>query len=375
MRILIAPDKFKGSLTSAEVCDAIETGLKKILPDAEYVKFPLADGGEGTTQILTYHLNGKSIKVKAHDPLKRPVDCSYGLSQDNIIALIEMASASGLHLLSPPERSPMLTTTWGTGELIKDAIERGAKQIILGIGGSATNDAGIGAAHALGFEFLDENGRPVNPVGENLVKIRKIKSDKVYPRLKEIAFTAICDVTNPFFGPRGAAVVYGAQKGATPQQIGLLDDGLRCIAHVMEADLGVNPDEVAGAGAGGGFGGGAFAFFNASLKKGIDVVFEITRFEEEVNKADVVITGEGKLDEQTLHGKLVAGVADIAKKFNKQIICVVGNCALSQKDIDRLGFSNVFSLVDHADTERAIQQAFPLLTQIASDQIAPVVKS
>lgn len=370
MRILIAPDKFKNSLSAQGVCDALEQGLKKRLGHVECIKFPLADGGEGTQEILTHHLNGEFIRLTVHDPLFRKVEAQYGISQDRTTAVIEMASASGLHLLAPSEINVMETSTVGTGELIRDAVDRGVSQIILGIGGSATNDGATGAASVLGFYFSDEGGKPILPKGKNLIHIRKIDARKIHSRLRAVKFTAMCDVDNPFTGPRGAAAVYAPQKGATEEQVVLLDDGMKQLAKVIQADLGVAMDKLPGAGAGGGMGGGMVAFFNATLKKGIDVVFEITQFEQQVKEADVIITGEGKMDLQTLHGKVVAGVASLAKKYNKRVIGVTGRNELTTNNAKQLGVNPIFSLTDYASKEVAIKEAFHLIVGKISDDIA-----
>ncbi len=369
MRVLIAPDKFKGTLTAHEVCNAIEAGLKEKSPDIECVNFPLADGGEGTMEILTQQSKGHFITIKAHDPLFRLVDASYGISGDGKTAFIEMASASGLRLLKLEEKNVMQASTYGTGELIKDALNKGVTHIVLGIGGSATNDGGAGAAHVLGYEFLDSENKPVNPTGENLVKIKSIQRDKIHPQLAKVKFTAVCDVDNPLTGKHGAAFIYGAQKGANPEQISLLDEGLKNLADVVQSQLKISIENIPGAGAGGGFGGGVVAFFNGSLRKGIDLVFDLTGFEEEVKKADVVITGEGKLDKQTLQGKVVAGVASLGKQYNKKVICIVGKNELSTSDVNNLGITMLFSLVDHAGNEDALKNAYNLLVRISKELV------
>ena len=256
---------------------------------------------------------------------------------------------------------------------ILDAIGRGVAEIVLGIGGSATNDGAAGAASALGFEFFYQQGKALSPVGENLIDIRSIKTDKVKAILKHIKFTAICDVENPLTGNNGAAFVYGPQKGATPDQVLFLDKGLKNLATVVEQDVQISIENEPGAGAGGGFGGGVIAFFHGTLKKGIDVVFELTGFEEEVKKADVIITGEGKVDRQTLQGKVVAGVAAMAKRYNKRIICVAGRNDLRVSDINELGISKIFALVDYGSPEDAMRNGFKLLKRLASSEISAVL--
>jgi glycerate 2-kinase len=375
MIILIAPDKFKGSLTAGSVCQAVESGLKRGSQKSdEYVTFPLADGGDGTAEILTHHSGGRMIKVKAHDPLMRQIESGYGLSLDFKTAFIEMADASGLQLLAPAEKNVMNTTTVGTGDLIKDAIDKGATKIIIGIGGSATNDGAIGAASVLGYEFLDEYGNLISPTGGNLIRIKRIQKEKVHPGLRDTTFIAVCDVDNPLTGKNGAAAVYAPQKGASPEEVRQLDLGLNHLAGLLESELGARIANVPGAGGGGGFGGGAIAFFNATLRRGIDLIFEYTGFEEQVRRADVIITGEGKMDKQTLHGKLVAGVAMMAKKYHKPIIGVAGVNQLSSEQEKMLHMEAIFSLTDYSDEQTAMEQAYDLVERIAETEIAPLLR-
>lgn len=370
MRILIAPDKFKGSLTARQVCDALAAGIRQTIGNAECIAFPLADGGDGTAEILTYHCKGKMVKAPARDPLMRTIEASYGLSSDDTTAFIEMANASGLRLLDPSERNVMTTSTTGTGDLIKDAIESGVGTIVVGIGGSATNDGATGAAHALGFRFLDERGTPFLPVGESLGRIRRIDKSAVHPGLEKVRVIAVCDVDNPLTGQQGAAAVYAPQKGATPEQVAVLDAGLSRLARLVQSELGIDITNLEGAGGGGGFGGGAVAFFNAHLRRGTEVVFEYTRFEEQVRAADIVITGEGKMDSQTLRGKVVAGVAAMAKKHSKPLIGVTGINTLSPENQRELNFKMIFSIKDHAGEEDPMLNARSILERMAGGVIS-----
>jgi glycerate kinase len=365
MRILIAPDKFKGSLTAPQVCKAIADGLHEKLPEVTCISFPLADGGEGTLEILTGHSGGNFVTVKVHDPLFRLIDATYGISSDGKAAFIDMASASGLRLLKPDERNVMKASTFGTGELILHAISRGVTKIILGIGGSATNDGATGAASALGYEFFDRYGNSIEPVGENLIQIQSIKTENVNALLNQVKITAICDVENPLCGRDGAAYVYGPQKGATADQVKLLDEGLMNLASVIKHDLQISMAKVKGAGAGGGFGGGVIAFLNGDLKKGIDLVFDFTQFEEELKQSDIIVTGEGKLDRQTLEGKVVAGVARMAQRFRKKVFCVTGRNELDNADILALGVSKVFSLEEFSPTN-TMQDAYKILCRLSA---------
>ena len=371
MNILIAPDKFKGSLTASEVCDAVAEGLSKKFPAASIIKLPLADGGEGTAEILTRYFNGTTVKVKVHGPLFEEVEASYGT--DGTTAFIEMASASGLQLLSKEKRNPLETTTFGTGELIRHAIEHGATKIVLGIGGSSTNDAGIGMAEALGYKFYDNNRNQLIPVGKNLINIARIEvPKKKFHEIarKKIEVTALCDVNNSLFGPNGAAYVYGPQKGADDAAVELLDKGLQNFERVARKTFGKSAD-FAGAGAGGGIAGGASVFFNLAVRPGTAFVMETLKVQEKIKAADLVVTGEGKIDRQTLAGKVVASVALQAVSFNKKVVAVCGVCELRKNEMEKIGVSGVISLVDPFITpEEAIQNAYKLLVQ----RVRPTMK-
>lgn len=374
MKILIAPDKFKGSLTSRQACDAIMSGLSMKLPHASHNPFPLADGGDGTAGILTYHAGGRLVSVAARDPLMRPIEACYGLSPDGKTAFIEMADASGLRLLTPAETDVMKATTAGTGDLIKDAIEHGVTTIILGIGGSATNDGATGAAAVLGYGFLDAADCQFLPAGESLARIVRIQTTGVHPNLRNANFIAVCDVDNPLTGKNGAAAVYAPQKGASPEQVLQLDSGLSHLSDLILSQFNVDIRNVPGAGGGGGFGGGAIAFFRARLRPGIEVVFEYTGFEEQVRNADIIITGEGKMDEQTLRGKVVAGVTALAEKHSKPVIGIAGINTLTARQQKKLNLKEVFSLTDNATVETAMKNAFELLEEVAEKEVAPFVR-
>jgi glycerate kinase len=370
LRVLIAPDKFKNSLTSFEACAAIEDGIREAFPETECIQFPLADGGDGTSDILTHHTKGHKISLQVHDPLFRVIDTTYGISRDGRLAFIDMANASGLRLLGQEERNVMQTTTLGTGEVICDAINRGVREIILGIGGSATNDGGIGTACALGFEFLDEKGIPVKSTGEELIRIRRIKTSNVHPLLRHIKFTAICDVDNPLTGLQGAAHVYAPQKGASPAQVEQLDQGLKNFAYIVRQQLTTDIEWMPGAGAGGGLGGGAIAFFNTSLRRGVDVVFELTDFEKEVKKADLIIAGEGKMDTQTLYGKLIIGIAQLARKHGKKVIGLTGKNELDPIQLKEIGIDQVVALTTYVSEQESMTNASQVLKNICSRQFS-----
>jgi glycerate 2-kinase len=365
MNILIAPDKFKGTLTAPAVCDAIETGLKKAGVDANIRKFPLADGGEGTLDVFLWHTQGTLIEIEVHDPLMRKIKSAYAISEDGKTAFIEMARASGLGVLKPSEYNPLKTTTFGTGELMRDALERKVENLIMAIGGSATNDAALGAAVALGAEVFDSTENILFPRGGTLQFICRIELSHLHPQRSQVDIKAICDVSNPFYGEQGAAFVYGPQKGATPESVLALDKGLRHVAEIVHQQFGIDLQQIPGAGAGGGFAGGAYAFFGAHLKPGTDAVFELTQFDAAVQWADVVITGEGKMDSQTLRGKLVKGVADRAFISGKKVIVVCGENALTEEELKALQIQDNYSLVEFAGKEESLANPMKVLEDVS----------
>lgn len=361
MTILLAPDKFKGSLSAKQVCAALIEGLRKKYPHATIISTPLADGGEGTSELLTNSLHGDFKEVMVTGPLFEKINASYGFVSKDQIAFIEMAKASGLHLIATEKRNPLHTTTFGTGELIKDALDRGAKKIVLGIGGSATNDAGIGMAEALGYQFYDQHQKKLKPTGGNLIHLDSISNIHVHPRMKEIKFIALCDVNNPLHGSSGAAFIYGAQKGADAESIELLDRGLQHFERVVKKSFGIVAD-FPGAGAGGGMASGASVFLKAEMKKGIDYVMDILQLDEKIKQADLVITGEGKIDTQTLSGKVVASVARSASHYQKPVIAFCGVCELREEEVRKMGIQQLISLTDIFTTEEeAIKNASILL--------------
>lgn len=368
VKVLICPDKFKGSLTAREACDAVGEGLTKTHRDIELKLVPLADGGDGTCGLLTEWQGGKTVKVEVSGPLFTPKTARYGISEDESTAFIEMAEASGLTLLSPSERNPLLTTTLGTGELIADALSRGVKNIILGIGGSATNDAGIGMASALGFDFVGADGEVLPPTGENLIHLRHVRTTRVHPGLRDVKVTALCDVTNPLYGPEGAAYVYGPQKGADKAAVELLDAGLRNFRRVVHKYMRTTVD-FAGAGAAGGLGAGARVFLNARIQKGINYLIENTRLEEAMKWADVIITGEGKIDGQTFSGKVVSEVLRLAQKADKPVLAVCGICEVPLHELPGRGVKEVIVLADNETSiETAIQHAAECIIRKVSAQ-------
>lgn len=361
MKILIAPDKFKGSLSAHEVCETVGEALLEINPAYEIIKVPLADGGEGTFEILVEHSQGTVKKVAVLDPLQRPIKSEYGISNDGTTAFIEMARASGLQLLSETERNPLHTSTIGTGLLIMDALNMGVKNIILGIGGSATNDAGIGMAQALGFRFLNKKKEKINPIGSALSEIDSIDDTQMDLRLREVNVTVLCDVDNPLYGKQGAAWVYGPQKGASEEMVNELNDGLKHFADLVKSIYAIDLN-FPGAGAAGGLGAGARLFLNANFKRGIDYISELKSLDEKINSADVVITGEGKVDEQTFSGKVVAHVLALARESKRPVFILCGQCALSADQLKEYGANRVIALADHpSELHAALTQPVPII--------------
>jgi glycerate kinase len=366
MKIVIAPDSFKGSLSAKEVADSIENGIKKVIKDAEIIKIPMADGGEGTVQSLVDGTGGKIVKVKVYDPLMRPIESFYGILGDEQTAVIEMAAASGLPLISVDERNPMKTTTYGTGELIKHAMDMGCRNIIIGIGGSATNDGGAGMVKALGAKLLDKNNEEINFGGEGLKDLHSIDISSMDERIKECKITAACDVDNPLCGETGASCVFGPQKGADEEMVRKLDEYLLNFANVIKNDLDVDIKDVPGAGAAGGLGGGLLTFLNANLKRGIDIVIETTNLEKNLENVDIVITGEGMIDFQTAFGKTPFGVAKVAKKLNIPVIAIAGGIGKDANTLYEKGFNSIFSIVDKPmNLEEAMDKGSILLEETA----------
>jgi glycerate 2-kinase len=373
MKIVIAPDSFKGSLSAKEVANSIENGIKKVIKDAEIIKIPMADGGEGTVQSLVDGTGGKIIKVKVHDPLMRSIESFYGILGDEKTAVIEMAAASGLPLISVDERNPMKTTTYGTGELIKHAIDMGCRNIIIGIGGSATNDGGAGMVKALGAKLLDKNNEEIDFGGEGLRSLHSIDISSMDERIKECNITAACDVDNPLCGEKGASYVFGPQKGADKEMVRKLDEYLLNFANVIKNDLDIDIKDVPGAGAAGGLGGGLLTFLNANLKRGIDIVIETTNLENNLENADFVITGEGMIDFQTAFGKTPFGVAKAAKKFNIPVIAIAGGIGRDANTLYEKGFNSIFSIVDKPMSLKEAMDKGSILLEETAERIMRAV--
>ena len=345
MKIVIAPDSFKESLTALEVAEAIEAGLKKVLPDAEYVKVPMADGGEGTVQSLVDATEGRLISAEVRAPLGNKVKAEFGLSGDGRTAIIEMAAASGLHLVPPEARNPLRTTSYGTGELILAALAEGVEKIIVGIGGSATNDGGAGMLQALGALLLDAQHQPIGAGGGCLQDLAAIDLSGLDKRLAGVEIVVACDVDNPLCGEKGASAVFGPQKGATPEMVQALDSGLQHFAAIAARDLGLDIQSPAGAGAAGGMGGGVLLLPDARLQAGVQIVMEAVKLAEKVQDADLVITGEGRMDAQSVHGKTPIGVAHTAKAFGKPVIAIVGCLREDYEVVYAQGIDAVFPII------------------------------
>ncbi len=375
MKIVIAPDSFKGSLSASAVSDNIEKGARKVFEFADILSIPMADGGEGTVQSLVDSTKGVIVSTKVSGPLLKEVEAFYGILGDGATAVIEMAAASGLPLLREDERNPMKTTTFGTGELIKHALDRGCKKIIIGIGGSATNDGGAGMVKALGVKLLDKNGNDIGYGGGCLDKVEVIDLCHMDERLKSCKIVAACDVDNPLVGLRGASHVFGPQKGADGEMVKILDKNLEHFAEVVERTTGISIKDFPGAGAAGGLGGGLLAFLGAELKRGIDIVIEATCFEEKVKDADIVITGEGMMDYQTQYGKTPYGVAQIAKKYNIPVVAIVGSVGKNAEALYDLGFSGIFSIINRPMTLAEAMSECAELLEKTSESVMRTVKA
>jgi glycerate kinase len=347
MKVVVAIDSFKGSLSSSELADNIELGVKKVFPDAQVIKLPIADGGEGTVEALVEATNGEIIKTDVTGPLGSTVNSYYGILGDRKTAVIEMATASGLPLIPKEARDPLKTSTFGTGELIKDAISKGCRKFIVGIGGSATNDGGMGMIEALGAKFFDANNTLIRGSGQALNELEKIDLNELLPELKECSFTIACDVDNPLFGNRGAAYVYAPQKGASEEVVKALDNGLKHFADIVKDQLNKDIAEIPGAGAAGGLGGGFIAFLDGVLKPGIDIVLDEVQLKEKIQGADFVLTGEGKIDEQSVMGKAPTGVSKLCKQEGVPVIAIAGCVDDSATATHDCGITSIFSVVNY----------------------------
>ncbi|WP_267370078.1 MULTISPECIES: glycerate kinase [unclassified Pantoea] len=345
MKIVIAPDSYKESLSALEVASAIEAGFRDIFPDAHYVKIPVADGGEGTVEAMVAATKGNIVRLKVTGPLGTQVEAFYGLSGDASTAYIEMAAASGLERVPAAQRDPLITTSFGTGELIRHALDKGVGHIIIGIGGSATNDGGAGMMQALGARLLDDRGQQIGYGGGSLPDLATIEIDALDARLRQCRIEVACDVTNPLTGKEGASAVFGPQKGATPALVQQLDKALTHYAAIIQRDLDIDVLHIPGGGAAGGMGAALHAFCQAELRRGIEIVTEALGLAEQVKDADLVITGEGRIDSQSINGKVPVGVASVAKRFNKPVIGIAGSLTADVGVVHQHGIDAVFSVL------------------------------
>lgn len=345
MKFILAPDSFKESMTSKEACEAMEKGIKKVIKDAECIKVPMADGGEGTVEALVESTNGEIHEVEVLDPLGKKIHAYFGVLGNKTTAVIEMATASGIQLIKREQRNPLITTTYGTGQLIKAALDKKIKHIIIGIGGSATNDGGAGMIQALGGKLLDKEGKEISFGGGSLNNLENIDLSNLDCRLKDVTIEVACDVTNPLIGEKGASVIFGPQKGATLEMVKELDENLSHYADVIKKYLGKDIAYAEGAGAAGGLGAALLAFLDGKLKRGIDLVIKHTDLNEKVKGADFVFTGEGSIDSQTIFGKTPIGVAKVAKKENVKTIAFAGKVGKGVENLYPEGIDAIFGIL------------------------------
>ena len=373
MKIVIAPDSFKECLSAQEVASHIASGIRNIVPNAEIYEIPISDGGEGVLEALLNGVGGRRISVSVMDPLMRQIKAEYGILKDEKTAVIEMAKASGLELLKEHEKNPLLTTTFGTGQLIKDALDKGCTKIIIGIGGSATNDGGAGMVRALGAKFLDDKGEEIPEGGGGLERLKTLDLSNFDKRIQNCEVVVACDVSNPLTGENGASMVYGGQKGGSKQDLEFLDSNLAHYANSIKANLGIDISRIPGAGAAGGTGAGLMAFLEGKLVNGIELILQTIKIEEFIKQADLVFTGEGKIDGQTLHGKTISGIAAMSKKHKVPVIVITGKIGDGIEEIYNLGVNAVFSIVNQPmELRQAMDQAPELIRDCSKNIMAAI---
>jgi len=373
MKIAVAPNAFKGTLTAAEAASCIERGLKAAMRGVRVVKVPMADGGDGTVRAVVGATGGRLVTSRVCDPLGRKVAATWGLAGDGRTAVIEMAAASGLALLEPGERNPLVTSTFGTGELILQALGRKVRKVLIGIGGSATNDGGTGMARALGVKFLDRRGRQLPSGGGALRQLAHIDAGGIDLRLRGVEVEVACDVDNPLTGPRGAARVYGPQKGATPAMVRQLDAGLRRLAEVLRRDLGVDVEAAPGAGAAGGLGAGLMAFAGGRLRPGVDIVIDAVILADRLKGCDLVVTGEGRMDGQTVFGKAPAGVARAARSLGIPVIAICGSLGEDAGKVAGVGISACFSALEEPVGEADLGRRAAGMLERCAQQVGALI--
>ncbi|MBD8069100.1 glycerate kinase [Bacillus sp. PS06] len=374
MKVVVAPDSFKGSISAPELCAAVKKGILRIYPSASVIELPLADGGEGTMENLVLASGGSVIHKVVKDPLGRPVKAGFGVLGDEETVVIEIAQASGLPLVPLKERNPLLASSFGTGQLVKEALDMGYRKFLIGLGGSATNDAGTGLLKALGMRFFNENGEDLMEGGGALIELDHVDDILLDPRLKDCSFLIASDVTNPLCGPNGASAVFGPQKGATPEDVKTLDKSLTHYSQIVHSTKGINLIDITGGGAAGGIGASLVAFLGATIKPGIEVVMNAIQFEEKISNANLIITGEGKLDAQTLSGKVIAGVTQVAKPQQIPVVAICGQRNLDSKQMDELGLIAGFSIVPGPTTLEASLENASRWTTECTEQIMRLVK-
>lgn len=373
MKIVIAPDSYKGSCSALEVANSIERGFRRIYKDSLVVKIPVADGGEGTVEALVIGTNGKYEEVEVVGPLGETIIAKFGIIYDDI-AVIEMASASGITLVQKDKLNPLITTTFGTGQLIKSAMEKGIRKIFVGLGGSSTNDGGAGMAQALGISLKDEFGKEIGFGGGALKNLKTIDMSNINPLLKETEIVAISDVTNPLCGPRGASYIFGPQKGANNLMVIDLDKNLRHFGELIKTQLNKDIADIPGAGAAGGLGAGLMAFCNASIEAGIEKVLDITKFDSHLQDADLVITGEGRIDGQSIYGKVPVGVAKRAIKYNIPVIAIVGSVGEGASEVYSNGIDLIIDIVNKPMTLDDAMKNASRLIENAGENVARIYK-
>ena len=372
MKIVIAPDSYKGSVSAVGVAEAMERGVRKVFPEAEVVKMPIADGGEGTVETMIEASGGTWVEETVVGPLGEPVKAGWGIMGDGETGVIEMAAASGLPLVGT-RKNPLITTTYGTGELIVSALNRGLKRIIIGIGGSATNDGGVGMARALGVRFLDADGKELANGGGALADLATIDVSGIDKRIQDVTLLVACDVDNPLCGPTGASFVYGPQKGATPEMVEALDAALANYADIAEKTLGKSVKDTPGAGAAGGLGAGLMLFTQTELRPGIDIILEVNEFDKALQGASLMLTGEGQTDFQTARGKAPVGAANWAKKYDIPVVCISGGLGQGANDVLAHGIDAIASIAPHPiSLEDCIAQGEQLLED-ATERICRLV--
>ncbi|WP_028981968.1 glycerate kinase [Sporocytophaga myxococcoides] len=368
MKIVLIPDSLKESLSAFEVAEAMANGIRKVLPDAEIISCPLADGGEGTVDALVHATGGYKIEVFVHDPLMRSIKASYGILGDHQTAVIETASASGLALLNKQERNPMITTSFGTGELIVDALNKGIRKFIIGLGGSGINDGGAGMAQALGVNLLDAEGKKLQKGGGPLIHLAKIDISEIHEGLKTAEFNIASDVTNPLTGSNGASRIFGPQKGATEEMVTILDESLTHYASVIKKQMGKEIANIAGAGAAGGLGAGILAFCSGVIKSGFPLIAEFAMMEDKLENADIIFTAEGKSDIQTLSGKLPYGVGKTGQKYGIPVFLLTGYAAPGSEELLKHGVTSIMPFQNGPMTlTESVNNAFSLISQTSAN--------